>query len=148
MSNLLKIEKFKSKYFKDYQTWSSDPEFNKRLGPIDQEWLGFILRDETGDQYAFTHSGELMAVVGVLLPTLEDNYYTITDISVAPHLRSKGIGTKALNLLMRHYSRDTKTWKAFIEYNNLPAAQFFKKNGWETDGIVDSDGMLCLVFRN
>ena len=148
MSNHLKIEKFKSKHFKDYQSWSGDPEFNKRLGPIDEEWLSFVLQDETGDQYAFTNGSKLMAVVGIVLPTSVDNNYTITDISVAPQLRSKGIGTKALNLLMRHYSRDTKTWKAFIEYDNLTAVQFFKKNGWESDGIVDSEGMLCLVFRN
>ena len=142
----MKIELFQAKHYSTYQSWSEDEDFDKNLGPIDREWLEYVLSDTTGVQYALLYNDVLVSVVGILLPTREQDYYTITDLAVSPLFKRQGMGSKVLNIIIDQYQDDQRSWKAFVDHTNNTAIRFFTKNGWKTDRVIDDSEMFCFEY--
>ena len=127
----IQYHKFRKSDFSTYQRWFTDAELNKQLGPLDNDWLNYILADSTGDQFCFTHFDALIAVAGISSPTVVFPYNVITDIAVRPNLRRQGIGRFILELLPPMVKRDgAQIWRANVNPTNLAAIQLFEKSGW------------------
>lgn len=139
----MKIQLFHQDHFKEFKSWSCDAEFHRRLGPINDEWLNFVINEKSGRQYSVFDDGKLVAVVGIVLPDDMHNFYVLTDLSVSPLLKSKGIGSSALKKVLEIYQNDIKPWKTYIEIDNEAAIRLFKKNGWTTNGEIDENSMIC-----
>ena len=142
----IQYHKFRKSDFSAYQSWFSDPELNQQLGPIDKDWLDYILNDATGEQYCFTHFNALIAVVGISNPTIGRQDYVVTDIAVRPDLRRQGLGRIILHLLpsirqglgriILHLLPSimkrgpAKLWRAYVNPDNSAAIQLFESSGW------------------
>lgn len=115
------------------------------LGPVpDENWLNYVLTDETGDQYAVLEGSQLIAVVGVLFPTVQNPYYVITDIAVRPERRDIGVGSRVLGQLTSTQLAGNY-WRAYVDTANANAKRFFLGNGWTGDlATPDDDGMIEL----
>ncbi|SIQ18372.1 GNAT family N-acetyltransferase [Aquipseudomonas alcaligenes] len=116
--------------FAEYRSWYNDPQLNKQLGPMDEEWLEYVLNDSDGEQLCFFEKSRMVAVVGLA----EDPHvgaWVISDIAVNPALRGQGIGRRALELLLKHpryqYQR---VWQAYVMEDNSAARIFFARLGW------------------
>lgn len=130
--------------FLDYESWFVDAELNRQLGPIDCEWLAYILADSEGAEYSFLLNQELIAVAGVHFPTAEHNYCYITDIAVHPKLRRQEIGKRIIKQLQAQPSLQlVKNWKAGAAINNIAAAKLLESLGWEKSFQAhDSDDLI------
>lgn len=142
----MKLELFREDHFQEYQSWFTDIELNKRLGPIDKDWLDHVLNEENGRQYAFTDGKKLVAVAGIILPNGLHDYYTLTDMAVCPKFKNQGLGSKVLKQLIEMYHSENKSWKAHVDHDNEAAIQFFKKNGWSSDHTLDNENMICFIL--
>jgi ribosomal protein S18 acetylase RimI-like enzyme len=142
----------------EYQDWFSDESLNKRLGPVpDREWMDYILNDKFGKQFCVFEGAEFVAVVGVVLPTVDHPFCVISDIAVRPCFRGTGIGRRALEFLTSSKQLCCgllppvgQAWRAYVEKSNLGAKKFFLAIGWELKpDLVDDDSMhvFDLPFR-
>jgi len=145
----LTFSKFEKKDFADYKSWYKDADLNKRLGPMDDDWLKHALDRSDGCEYSVFLEEELVAVVGILFPTSEYPAYYITDFAIRPGLRNKGIGSQVLKqLIALHNESHEKSWIAFIDTRNPKAKSFFEKNDWVCKSDKpDKDGMLKLEYK-
>ena len=141
---------FTAKDFAEYQAWFQDEVLNSQLGPApDEEWLEYVLSDALGKQFCVFDQGEIVAVVGVVLPTLEHRYCVVSDIAVKPELRGKGIGKLVLAELVRQVSLQAgEYWKAFVEETNLNAIAFFHAAKWKLQPESSDDSMCEFVFSS
>ncbi len=115
-----------------YKAWFEDPVLEKALGDIDEEWLGYVLDDKTGKEYAIFQDDLLIAVVGITYPTPQHPYYVITNFAVHPSQKNKGMGSIILkDLLEKIPLQKDEYWVAYVEPFNLAAQHFFAKNGWQ-----------------
>ncbi len=138
---------FNRDHFDIYKRWFNDAELNKRLGPIDEEWLNHVLQEEDGQQYAVFQDDDMLGVVGVKHPSKEDEHLYITDIAVRPDLKGQGIGGVILSDLSRVYPDiSLEHWVAFVSAANTTAIAFFTKNNWmpKQEEVVEDD-MLRFV---
>ena len=139
-------KKFTREDYKEYSNWFQDPDLKKSLGGIDEEWLNFILEDEQGIEYAVFLDNELICVIGITLPSQNNDYLVISNLAVHPDHRRKGIGSEVLgNLLFK--LKPKENWVSFVASENQKAADFFKKNGW-AKRETDQDGMIRFEFSN
>lgn len=130
-SSNIQYHKFRESDFSAYQSWFSDPQLNQQLGPLDEDWLDYILADATGQQFSFTHFNALIAVAGISSPTAHFPYYVVTDLTVRPDLRMQGLGRIILKLLPSMVRRGcAQVWRANVNPNNTAAIQLFEKSGW------------------
>ena len=130
-ANTIQYHKFRESYFPIYRSWFTDAELNKQLGPLDENWLDYILTDTTGDQFCFTHFDDLIAVAGIYFSTQDHPYNVVTDIAVRPDLRRRGLGCLILKLLPSMVREGgAQDWRANINPNNTAAIQLFEKSGW------------------
>jgi len=133
----ISVRKFKKSDFPIYKQWFEDPELSAHLGPLDKEWLEYILTETSGIQLCFTECDELIAVAGVHFQTESQPHNFITDIAVRPDLRLNGLGyillTKLLGLPEFSY---VAMWRADVMSHNQAAIRLFHKAGWQriTDG--------------
>ncbi|MBI3336260.1 GNAT family N-acetyltransferase [Candidatus Peregrinibacteria bacterium] len=144
----LQFSTFRVEDFPEYKSWYDDAELNKRLGPMDDEWLSHIMSERDGCEYSIFRDRELVAVTGLTFPTIEHPYYIVTDLAIKPHLRDQGIGSAILHELMRlHALQPGQSWKVFVDIKNPKAKLFFEKNGWICESETpDKHGMLTLTF--
>ncbi|WP_187360162.1 hypothetical protein [Chitinolyticbacter meiyuanensis] len=56
------LRHFAASDFPEYCRWFGDAELNAQLGPMDEEWLAYVLADRDGTQYSVVHDGALVAV--------------------------------------------------------------------------------------
>ncbi len=148
-ANHMKFEKFASKHLGVYREWFQDPLLAQHLGPeVTDDWLEFVLTDESGRQFAVMDQSQLVAVVGVVFPTNEVPDYVISDIAVNPKLRSMGVGRRVVERLLREFElKEYEQWKAFVAQDNQGAFAFFQSLGWVLrSNTADSDDMF--VFTN
>ena len=137
------IRRFHEKDFATYKSWFADPELSANLGPLDQEWLEYVLNDVTGDQFVAFEKGEMVAVCGVIYPSSSAPHFFIADVSVYPPAKRFGVATRLLNELQtRLDSEKTYSWKASIDRNNLPAIRLVERLGWHRDPEKDTDDMI------
>ncbi len=145
---MIELLKFKKEDFPEYKSWYTDAELMKRLGPMDNEWLEYILNEIDGCQYSAFLEYELIGVVGVKFPTEQNLSYYITDFAIKPNRREEGIGSQVLcELLKEHSLKLGQTWKTFVDDSNTNAKAFFQKNGWKcASKEPDEHGMLLLEY--
>lgn len=96
----MRYARFTRADFATYRQWFVDAELNRQLGPVDEDWLEYVLADEAGMQFSFFVGDELLAVAGVVVPSTPDDPYVITDLAVQPGRRRQGIGSEALARLL------------------------------------------------
>lgn len=144
--NSLRFSTFTTKDFSEYKAWYEDAELNKRLGPMDDQWLDHVLHETDGCEYSVFRGKELVAVVGIKFPDPTHPAYYITDFAIKPHLRNQSIGSSVLRALIKlHKRKPGQSWKAFVDVRNSGAKSFFEKNGWIcASETPDEHGMLTL----
>lgn len=144
MEEKIVTRQFQETDFLDYESWFVDAELNRQLGPIDREWLAYVLADSEGAEYSFLLNQELIAVAGVHYPTTEHNYYYITDIAVRPKLRRQGIGKRIIKQLQAQpMLQSVKNWRAGVATNNIAAAKLLESLGWrKLSQASDTDNLM------
>ena len=48
----LEFRRFQEEDYPEYASWFTDPELNRRLGPIDQDWLEAVLCESESEGVA------------------------------------------------------------------------------------------------
>lgn len=43
------LNRFQQEHYAEYAAWFADPELNRHLGPIDQEWIDAVLSHPVRD---------------------------------------------------------------------------------------------------
>ncbi|QTL40393.1 GNAT family N-acetyltransferase [Xenorhabdus budapestensis] len=124
----IKASKFTENEYSEYSTWFNDESVSKFLGDIDNEWLNCTLNSPEISQLVFYDNNVLIGVVGICLPNIEHNYYTMLEFAVNPIFHKHGYGTRILNYLMNcEEYKKTNTWKAIMSFENKNALSFFRK---------------------
>ena len=147
----MKVQKFGIADFETYQSWYKDKLVRQYLGATpDEAWLGHILQETDGIQYAFYDEQVLVGVMGIVFPDAQHPHYYITDIVVNPTLRGKGIGCKMLYFLTKlHPLKAEESYKAFVDVENDKAQLFLKKLGWQLlSEHPDKEDMLTFTFKD
>lgn len=117
--------------FAEYLSWYADPELNDQLGPMDDEWLDFVLTDKEGRQFSYLEDGRLSAVIGVV-PDPDKDVWVVTDLAVNPALRRHGIGRRAIAAVTGcDEFRSRPRWLAYAMSDNPAAHRFFTALGWQ-----------------
>lgn len=126
----LDIRLFTSADFAAYKAWMADEELRNTIGDVDDEWLAHVLSDEDGADYVAYMGGELVAVLGIVLPTTTDNYYVVSNIAVHPARRGQGIGRAVLARVMALSGKRGAAWVAYVSVGNKGGQAFFEQMGW------------------
>jgi len=127
----LSFREFQASDFPEYKSWFQDEQLDAALGPMDEEWLAYILQDQKGAEFAVRAGSELVAVVGVTRMAEQAGYEVITDFAVKPALRGTGVGSKVLLQLLEEIPlRESQYWVAYVERTNDVAQHFFTRHGW------------------
>ena len=147
MNAKITIREFQEIDFPIYKAWFSNEDLKAIIGEVDEDWLYYVLNDKTGKEFVgYSSSGDLMAVLGVVYPTKQNNEYVITNIACNPDKKRQNIGTEMLQAVMKHLDPHTKNkWLAYINKENVSAQLFFDKNGWSQVIHEDKD-LLKFVF--
>lgn len=124
--------------------WFRDPELDRRLGPIDDEWLEHVLSDHDGVQLVVAdHQGQPAALVGCVWDRSGDEH-AITDLAVHPRRRRSGLGRQAVTATIAWAGHPpARRWIAFVEVDNPPAFEFFSAIGWRHQGLDDGMHRFC-----
>jgi ribosomal protein S18 acetylase RimI-like enzyme len=146
----LVIAQFTKKDFPIYKDWFEDTELNTRLGPMDDDWLEYVMNQVDGCQYSVFDENKLVAVIGIILPDEKHPAYYITDFAIRPDLRGKGVGSEVLRSFLKQFPlKPGQTWKTFVDTRNPRAKTFFESNGWVCQSeFPDKDGMFELQFQS
>ncbi|MFE4464851.1 GNAT family N-acetyltransferase [Oerskovia sp. NPDC056781] len=125
------------------------PVLDEELGPLDEEWLEYVLADETGEQLVVLADGAPVATVGLVWANGEHGAHVITDIAVDPARRGAGLGRTAVGQVVAHVEREAPGgWAAHVVPENLAAFAFFSALGWDHTAEADpqdEDGMHTFV---
>jgi ribosomal protein S18 acetylase RimI-like enzyme len=140
----INAEVFSQAHYNEYLSWFDNPFIKKALGSIDEEWLNYILKDQSGKEYAFILNEKLVAVAGITYPNLTHPFYVLNNLAVNPGYQRKGIGQSVLQLLFQlHQLEATEYWAAYVHEGNGPAQDFFQSNGWKkAQHIMTKDKMI------
>ncbi len=145
----LTIRKFKKEDYSIYKKWFSNAHLNATLGGIDQEWLDYILSEKDGEELAVIQNNQLVSVLGIVFPNKQHPTYIITNIAVDPKLKHNGLGTRVIELLMKHYKLgDNEYWACFVEKSNTEAQHFFEKNNWKQIAQKNDEAMIWYEYRS
>lgn len=129
----LTFKQFQHTEYAEYASWFVDPELNRRLGPMDQEWLDFVLAEpETeGITWAVFWEEKLVAVLETVFDPAGQLPAAITAIAVKPSLRGQGIGTAALQqLLALHHAQGIAAHIAYVAQDNASARRLIEQVGF------------------
>lgn len=120
--------------------WFTDETLDRELGPLDAEWLAYVLAETQGAQLVcLDHADEPVALIGCVWDP-EGEEHGITDLAVNPHRRGEGIGRSALAAALAWEEHPpARQWVAFVDLENEPAKRFFAAIGWTHEGRDDDD---------
>ena len=101
----LQFRRFQLEYYAEYAAWFVDPELNRHLGPMDQDWLAAVLSEpeSMGMTWAVFRDNEMVAVVETFFDSENDSAAVITALAAKPNLRRQGIGTAVLRIILSHH---------------------------------------------
>ena len=101
------FKQFQRENYQEYASWFTDAELNKRLGPMDDEWLSAILArtEEEGITWAVYLGAEMVGVVVTVFDPEKVLPVGITALAVKPVLRRQGIGSVILRELLVSHNR-------------------------------------------
>ena len=136
-----RLRLFEAADFPAYRAWYADAELDAHLGPMDEEWLAFVLADQDGRQFSYLADEKLVAVVGVS-PDPDLDAWVVTDIAVDPALRGLGWAGRALTSLMRDEALGARPRRlAYVMSDNPGARRFFTAQGWRCIAKANADDM-------
>lgn len=122
------------------QQWFEDETLNNELGPLDEEWLEYVLAEETGVQLVYCEAdGSPAALIGCAWDSTGTEH-GITDLAVNPSRRTRGVGRRAVDATLAWTGHPaSERWVAFVDPENAPAFSFFSALGWQHEG---RDGLM------
>lgn len=121
------------------QEWFQDEELDDELGPLDEEWLDYVLEQQDGVQLVAVEDGEPVALVGCVWSPDGRERHGITDIAVSPRHRRSGLGRRAAAAVTGWAGHPSGGgWMAFVDPENENAFAFFHALGWTFRGLDDS----------
>lgn len=119
------------------QTWFEDEVLDEQLGPLDREWLDFVLSDSSGVELIVERDGEPVASVGCAWGGDEPDH-TITALAVHPRMRRTGVGAGALEAAIGWSGHPPQRgWRAYVDAGNAAALGFFRSVGWHELGVEE-----------
>ncbi len=118
--------------------WFGDDELNRRLGPLDEEWLDHVLAEPAGVQLVVTDDrGAPVGLAGCAWDPA-GGAHAITDLAVCPRRRRSGLGSDVVSsVLTWGHHPPARRWVAFVDPDNRAAVAFFAAIGWRLDGLDD-----------
>jgi RimJ/RimL family protein N-acetyltransferase len=142
----LQFRRFQQEDYAEYAAWFVDPELNRRLGPMDQEWLDATLTqmEEKGVTWAVFREQELVAVIETAFDPTEPGLAAITALAIKPNLRRQGIGTAVLQqLLEMHRRRGIHEHWTHLKMDNEAARRCIEQAGFKPiSGLPDAHGYV------
>ena len=136
-----RLRLFEAADFPAYRAWYADAELDAHLGPMDEDWLTFVLADKDGRQFSYLAQEKLVAVIGVA-PDPDLVAWVVTDIAVDPALRGLGWAGRALTSLMRDEALGARPRRlAYVMSDNPGARRFFTAQGWRCIAETKADDM-------
>ena len=129
----LEFRRFRREYFAEYAAWFVDPELNRHLGPLDQDWLAAVLAqpESEGVTWAVFRDGEMVAVVETVFDPLRRMPAAITAIATKPDRRLHGIGSTVLReILLLHKRQGFAEHVAYISIDNPAGRACVEKTGF------------------
>lgn len=116
---------------------------DRRLGPMDDDWLKAVLAEDPPRQFTVRDDGRLVAVCGVVPPGPGHPEMHLSDVCVSPQLRRRGIAARTLVALRDHLAEaGAGGWTCVVDAGNVPAIALMRRDGWRRDPARDGDGML------
>lgn len=120
------------------QDWFRDPKINQELGPLDLEWLEFVMNEDDGIQLVALEDNQPVALIGCAWHPEAHELHGITDIAVSPAYKKQGLGRNALFETIKWPGHPPcGGWKAFVSPQNAEAEAFFSSVGWKNAGLDD-----------
>lgn len=117
--------------------WFHDEVLERELGPLDEDWLEYVLADESGVQLVVTMGEHPAALVGCTWDQSEREH-GITDLAVDPTRRGTGLGRLAIEVVLAWPGHPpAERWIAFVDQDNPPAHRFFTAIAWSYEGVDD-----------
>lgn len=117
--------------------WFADPVLDRELGPLDDDWLEYVLAEAEGAQLVLSDAGGPVALVGCVWDP-DGAEHGITDIAVDPARRGDGIGRRAIDAAVAWPGHPaSERWVAFVDPENAAAFRFFTALGWRHEGRDD-----------
>lgn len=113
----LEFRRFQKDDFPEYTSWFMDPELDRRLGPIDQEWLDAVLSKKESEGVAWTvlRDKEMVALIETVFDPQGHLPAGIAAIAINPGLRRQGIGTAVLERILHlHYNQGIHEHVAYV----------------------------------
>lgn len=127
----LSFRKFQAGDFATYKAWFTDPELERRLGPLDDEWLAAVLskRASDGATWLVLDGDAPVAVVETSLHPTDSSLAAITELAVKPELRGRGIGMAVLQEVLALRRREGRLEHlAYIREDNGTARRCFERS--------------------
>ncbi|MFI5435157.1 GNAT family N-acetyltransferase [Rhodococcus baikonurensis] len=122
------------------QRWYEDETLDRELGPLDDEWLEYVLATHSGVQLVVLDGVDPVALVGCAWDP-NGHEHGITDLAIDPRRRRNGLGRATIDCVRSWPEHPPTTgWVAFVDQGNEPAYRFFSELGWAHRGL-DADGM-------
>ena len=141
---------FTADLYPAYAAWFSDPELNHHLGPMDTDWLKWVLAHEgTDEQTRAVYRGD--ALVGVTEVVIDRSgdfpVAVISAVSVQPTLRGQGIGLEIMRQVIVDYHRaGIRRFRAQIALSNIRSLRLFARLGFApASPEPDRNGFLRYV---
>lgn len=141
----MEMRPFVREDFETYRLWFVDPVLDRELGPMDHDWLEYVLSESPPKEFCFFENDKLVAVIGTESPEPETASWYITAIAVDPARKRQGIGRRAVETLIENHSTQTSApqeWIAFVSKTNIGARSFFRELNWFESVEAEPDDMF------
>ena len=129
----LNLRRFQAGDFAMYKAWFADPELERWLGPLDDEWLAAVLSERPSDRatWLVLDGDASVAVLETALHLINSSLAAITGLAVKPELRGQGIGTAVLRKVLALHRREGRfEHLAYICEDNGTAWRCFERSGF------------------
>lgn len=129
------------------ESWFRDPWLNKELGPVDAEWLTYVLSQTDGIELVALEGGQPVGLIGVTWATKAAPYHGINSLAVDPNRRRTGLGRHVLSAVLRWPGHpEARAWVAFTAADNPPPANLLLSAGWHPDGTQNGMKRFRLIL--
>ncbi|MEZ4865049.1 MAG: GNAT family N-acetyltransferase [Caldilineaceae bacterium] len=148
----LDFRRFDQAHYPVYKAWFADPELDRRLGPMNQEWLDYVLagQETEGITWAVYRDAEFVAVLETVFDPQQQLPAAITAIAVRPNLRGQGIGTAVLQqILALHRGQGIDDHVLYIAQDHTSARRLVERAGFvQTAAAPNEYGYLEFRCHN
>ncbi|QSH41300.1 GNAT family N-acetyltransferase [Lentisphaerota bacterium ZTH] len=110
----------------------SDPDWYRDLN-TDKEQCMVILKDDK--------------IVGGVVVSEEKQENWLERIFIDPEFQQMGIGSYAIDKVENDFYPESKVWKIDSPVNNRGPHEFYMKNGFIKEGLLDDNWLLFVKFK-